>query len=339
MQTPNQRPGIYSNYSVTSRYAAARSAMNAALVLKLPGFTAGLHTFESLADELEALGSYRAARNACRILFDSGVSRVYLAAAQDDYLAAIGLIAELPDVGAVICDADDEDDLLDLIDSVAASGDSMRERLLFVGAETVGKAAAAAAAVNHERGIVCAPAAYIPGDDGVPDSLYTACAFAGAVLAQGNPGHNFSAHALPPLSRVERLSEPDVQMLIRGGVSVFENIAGGVECVRAVTTRTQPDLSLRPLNSVLIIDDVMRSLRLGLGSLLRGMRTGLITHESISAQAAIILAVKRDEGILRGFEPPVVRGSAEDPSVCVVQLSFSVAHIVEQIHVNAHIRV
>jgi hypothetical protein len=138
---------------------------------------------------------------------------------------------------------------------------------------------------------------------------------------------------------VERLPEFDVQRLIARGVSVFENIAGSVECVRAVTTRTQPDLSLRPLNSILIIDDVMRSLRAGLGSLLRGMRVGLITHDSISAQAAIILAAKRDEGILQSFEPPVVRTSAEDPSVCVVQLSFGVAHIVEQIHVNAHIRV
>jgi hypothetical protein len=312
--------------------------MSAALALKLPGFAQGLHTFESLSAGIEALASYSTARNALRILFGSGVSRVHLAAADTDYLAAIGHIAELSDVGAVISDAQHEDDLLDLIDSVSDSGESMRERLLFIGADTPDTAVAAATALNHERGIVCAPAAYLPGESS-PSALYTACAFAGAILAQQNPGHNFSAHALQPLSRVERLLEADVQRLIANGVSVFENIAGNVECVRAVTTRTTPDMSMRPLNSILIIDDVMRSLRAGLQGLLRGMRVGLITHESISAQATIILAAKRDEGILKNFEAPVVRTSAEDPSVCVVQLSFGVAHIVEQIHVSAHIRV
>ncbi|MCL2068343.1 MAG: hypothetical protein FWH00_00430 [Oscillospiraceae bacterium] len=342
MQISNQRPGIYSSYSVTSHYAAARSVMSAALVIKLPGFAQGLHTFDSPAEAAEALGSYRTAQNALRILFDSGVSRVYLAAVNSDsdldYLAAIGHIAELPGVGAVICDAQDEDDLLDLVDSVEASSQAMRERLLFVGIDTAAHAAAAASALNHERGIVCTPAAYIPGDD-VPSALYTACAFAGSILAQPNPGHNFSAYALGPLSRVERLPEADVQSLIAKGVCVFEQIAGNVECIRAVTTRTEPDLSMRPLNSILIIDDVMRSLRTGLHSFLRGARTGLYTHESISAQAAIILSQKRDEGILTSFEPPSARTSSEDPSVCIVQITFGVAHIVEQIHLSAHIRV
>ena len=338
MQTTNRRPGIFTGYSITSHYAAPRAAMSAALVVKLPVFNDELITFDSPTEALETLVSHRALLNACRILFNSGVARVHLATAEDNYRAALGRVAELDGVGAVISDAHDEDDLYDLLDNVITSSSAMRERLMFIGNPTAQEAAAYAGILNHERAIVCTPAAFVPEDEN-PSALYTACAFAGAILAQPDPGHNFSAHALEPLSGIERLPEADIQSLISGGVCVFERVAGSVECVRAVTTRTEPDLSMRPLNSILIIDDVMRSLRAGLSGLLRALRVGAHSHESIASQVAVILAARRDEGIITAFDPPVVRASTEDPSVCIVQLSFGVAHIVDQIHVSAHIRV
>ena len=338
MQTTNRRPGIYSGYSVSSAHAAPRSAQGAALVVKLSEFTDELLTFGSFSEAIEILAAHKTILNTCRILFDSGVSRVYLAAAGADYEAALARVAEIDDIGAVISDASDESDLQSLLGSVNASSEAKRERLLFIGSAGTAAATAAADTLNHERAIVCTPAAFVSGDS-QPNVLYTACAFAGAILAQPSPGFNFSAFPLSPLPDVERLPESDIQTLIERGISVFERVAGSVSCVRAVTTRTLPDLSLRPLNSILIIDDVMRSLRVGLSSLLRSLRVGAASHESIASQAAVILSAKRDEAIITSFSPPVVRAAPDDPSVCIVQLSFGVAFVVEQIFISAFIRV
>ena len=338
----NQRPGVYSGYSINSRYAAPRSRQAAALVLYFPA-EHQLYKFENeneAALELD-LPTQNNALCACRILFASGVSRVYLLPIQTTVNDTLQQISQLKDIGCIISENRPMNDLQALISSVKQSSEQRLERLLFVGTDTANEATTAAESINHERGIVCTPACTAPGDD-TSRGLYSACAVAGAVLGENDPAHNFSGDILLVLSDVNELTESEIQQLIANGVCVLEKVSGQIECVRAVTTRTKlgdnAELSMRPLNTILIIDDVMRTLRTGLSALLKGMRAGAASQSAIASQATVLLAAKCDEGILASFSPPVVTPDNTDPSVCIVDVSFNVAHVVEQIHLSAQVR-
>ena len=51
----------------------------------------------------------------------------------------------------------------------------------------------------------------------------------------------------------------------------------------------------------------------------------------------VLLREKEEAGLLSGWSAPVVYTKAEDPSVCVVELSFGVARVVSRITVTASI--
>ena len=343
MFSNNQRPGVYSGYSISSGYASPRTERAAALILNFPADKA-LYRFEN--ENAAALELNQAAQKsalcACRILFSSGVAGVYLLPMQTSISDTLPLIAQRKDIGCIIAENGTAGDLQALIGSVKQSSEVQLERLLFIGADTATEALNSAEAINHERGVVCAPACFAIGDD-TARGLYAACAMAGAVIGESDPAHNFSTNALPALTDANPLDESEIQQLIASGVCVLEKVSGNVECVRAVTTRTtiggEAELSMRPLNTILIIDDVMRSLRSGLAALLSGMRVGAASQSAIASQTTVLLAGKRDEGIIESFVPPHVRPDSADPSVCIVEISFNVAHVVEQIHLSAQIRI
>ena len=48
---------------------------------------------------------------------------------------------------------------------------------------------------------------------------------------------------------------------------------------------------------------------------------------------------RMDAGVIESFEAPKAYGANDDPAVCVVELGFHIAHVVNQIHVTAHIQV
>ena len=52
---------------------------------------------------------------------------------------------------------------------------------------------------------------------------------------------------------------------------------------------------------------------------------------------ALLLVLCLLAGLLSGWSAPVVYTKAEDPSVCVVELSFGVARVVSRITVTASI--
>jgi phage tail sheath gpL-like len=234
-------------------------------------------------------------------------------------------------IGAVITDATDEASILELKAHVLACSAERKERVGFCGLANPEEAAALAETLNCERTVLC-----------VPGVTYAA-ALAGRLLSARDPAINLNGSAVPRLAVPDVLPEAAIQTLLAAGVTVFEGVGGVTECIRALTTRTSSngaaDRSLSGINTVLIIDDVIATTRATLKARLGGGRLNGSPVESIRSQVAVLLAEKKAEGLLESFEAPRCYPAPEDPAVCVVEMSFRVAHVVSQIAVTAHIEV
>ena len=342
--TDNQRPGVYSGYTVEGLYAAPRARRYAAVVLPGAAQAAGtVHRCSPRTPWAEALGQDSAndAIIACvRLLLNGGVPQVLVSAVDGDLTAALALLENEDNIAAVICTADSDADKTALLAYVEREQARLQEKIAFIGGNgTPTEAAASAKKLNHPRCCLCYPGAV--GADGTEAaSAFSAAALAAAVLAADDPVYNWNSAQLPGLSHCERLAEEDIQALLAAGVTVLEEKAQAVRCIRAVTTKTGtagvPDNTLRALNTVLIIDDVMRSLRETLQARMAGRR---LSPDSIRTQAAVVLAEKQEDGILESFAVPEVYTAPEDPTVCVVEIAFRVAQVLSQIHIVAHINI
>lgn len=349
MTTDNQRPGVYSRYDISSVYAAPRSAGCAAVVAKartsLPeeggkrGPVVEITRLAELAAGFLVDSDAHSLYGCVQILLRSGVGKVFAVPVEgDDYASALARIEQEENIAAVVCDCADGEALEALRASVERSAQSLRERVGYCGLADAGEAAAAAQRLNSERVVLCCPAVCLEGPD-MPKAVYGAAALAGMVLSKNDCAYSFNGETLAAVHSPARLAEEDIQALIRAGVTVLEPRGGGAECIRAVTTRTfaggETDYSLRGLNAILCIDNVMQALR----ATLRGTRVSGRTAQSIQSQAAVVLSERRDAGVIESFETPRCAADPADPAVCVVELAFRIAHVISQIHVTAHIQV
>lgn len=340
--TTNQRPGVYSAYTIDSGYATPRARKAVALAVRAHASLAGsalpFTGYEAALLRLGVLEGCEKALRAIKILFESGIATVLLSVADGSLADALALLEGEDDVGAVVCDTESEADLAALAKHLKACAADRRERVAFVGAgrEAAGPLAKAA---NNERIILCCPAAS-PAESVAAAPVYAAAAMAGVVTAQNDPVHNWNGEALESLVSCDKLPETDIQALLAGGVTVLEERGGQVACVRAVTTRTAAggvaDNSLRSLNAILIIDDMMETVRDSLAARLRGTRVSL---DTVRTQVAVELAAKRDEGVIEAFSVPSVRVDPSDPAVCLVEIAFTAAHVLSQIHITAHVAI
>jgi len=327
----NLRPGVYSRYQITG--SCVPSALrDCALVL--PGDEAQLTVVTSPA-QITHMEDF--ARECLRLLLEGGVGKVYLAVGATAR-EALALLGE-GDIGAIVCHCNTPEDYQALKDYVVTASEQMRECIGFCAAPPA-EAKEIAARLCCERVVLCTPfVAANPEAEASP--LYGACSLAARVLTAGSPVVNLSGEEFPLLTEAAPLPEPLVQELLAAGVCVFERVGGRVELIRAMTTCTAKngaaDDGLRSLNTVLIVDDVIRHIRSCLKARLKG--AGITSMGSVRDQVAVELAAKRDAGIITDFAPPVVRPSKGDPTVCQVDLAFSVAHLVSTIHITAQIRV
>lgn len=342
----NQRPGVYSRYDISSAYTAPQSGGYAAVVAKATGGEVGtLYTFTTLAQLGEVFSPDQdgaALRGCAEILLRSGVSQMYAVAVAEDYPAAFDLVSGLENVTALVCDCEKPEQLAAMKASVDKSAGALRERVGYCGLAGTQGATEAATALNSERMVLCCPAVAVSGGT-QRHAAYGAAALAGRVLAQNDCTYNFSGEPLDRVEAPERLPEEDVQSLLACGVTVLEQSGGQVECVRALTTRTrsggETDYALRGLNTILYIDSVMQGIRASLRASLRGVQLTTRSLHSIQSQVVVELAEKADRGVIESFDTPKVYSDKSDPTVCVVELAFHVAHVISQIHVTAHIQV
>lgn len=330
----NLRPGVTSRVEVTDCPAPGTLNRDAALVVQSSG-PAAMEIFSTFANAAEHCSG--AVLECLRLLFAGGAGRVHLARGQDA-AAALALLED-PAIGAVVCQCQTAADYAALRTHLNQSGANMAERLGFAGASGVADALGAAKALCCERAVLCCPAA-ATGEQETPHPLYAPCALAARLLSSP-PNHSYSGEEFPQLQGVGTLPEAEVQQLLAAGVCVFEELGGGVELVRGLTTATTQNGAgsnrLRGLNTTLISDHVVRHIRQTLKTRLKGASTASLG--SIRDQVAVELAALRQEGVIAEFDPPRVRPDSGDPTACLVEIAFAVAHLIDRIYLTAHIRV
>ncbi len=345
------RPGVFSQYTVSSLYGAGRSSQYAALLAPCSpcGFESPqwVQSYAQGAALLTA-DTTGAALPALQLLFGGGVSRVCLVplpsgATAGDYEAALAQIEELPNLYAVVCAADEQASLEAVKASVQAASQNQRERIAFCGMADPLAAQNAAQALDSERMVlVCPGGAAANHASGHP--LLTAAALAAAVLTLQDPAASLSGLALTGLGTLDaQLTGPQIEALLAAGVTPLEQVGDAIQCVRALTTRTTTggaaDRSFAPVNTTLIIDHVMAAVRAALLLLLRGAKSTAQSYNAVASQVIVLLTEKQEQGIITGFEGPAVFSHPDDPSICVVELSFGVAYAVNQIHIKTHVLV
>lgn len=137
--------------------------------------------------------------------------------------------------------------------------------------------------------------------------------------------------------------DTQVDTLVTGGVTPLECVSGEVSIVRGITTRTTiggaADKTWRELTTVRIVDDVIPALRASLRARFVRSKNTAQVRAAIRSQVMVELENKRAQEIIDSFGEVSVKASEDDPTVCLVEFSFAVAHGLNRIYLSAHITV
>ena len=339
MSVISQRPGVYSRYTVS--LAAGRAVPKGAALVAAKGSAEEKSRLDSFSS-LSALKGWEGFREdspchqAGALLLEQGVGKVYLFTVEEDYAPSVAAAEKLWDIGAVVTDCTQKEVLRQFAQEARELSGSQLGRAVFSGAETVEDSLRLAEETASSRCCLCYPPMERKGEK---KSLYTAAAFAARVLTLESPAYTLNWMELEGVTCPDSPTEEEVNQLILGGVTPFENWQGKVQCIRAVTTGVHREQGMKSLNTLLIVDHVMAYLRENLTALLKSGRGKPLGGEAIASQAAVLLSNKQDEGLLTAFEPPTVSASPEDPTLCILRVGFQAATVVDIIRIDAAVRI
>lgn len=349
--TVHQRPGVYSSYDASSvvsgsggggmvGLAVVNTKAEAGKVYTLTGYEGAVALFGTDGGE--------GAAELVRLALKNGASAVVAAVAADEtgYEDAFAALGGVEDISVVLCGSTDPAVQQSLRDSVAEASSARRERIAVVAGgqgEDVSALVARAAALNSERVVLVAPGAVDEAGE-AGSALACAAALAGAIAGERDPAVPMGGAELAGLNGLAaRYDDGQLDLLILGGVTPLETVGGQVSVVRAVTTRTttggEQDATWRDLTTVRVVDDVIPALRRSLRAKFRRAKNTPRGRSAIRAQVVLELENKLAREIITGYENVAVTADSEDPSRCLVDFSFTVAHGLNQIWLMAHITV
>ena len=349
--TTHERPGVYSSYGASSLIRGSGGRKTVGLVAVNTKATAKtVYTITSYEEAVTTFGSAGGQDMAelIRVILLNGAAAVAAVpiSASTDYEAGFAVLEGQENVSVVVCDSTTQTDQQDLRDSVAAASAARRERIAVVGgaaSETGTNLISRAAALNSERVVLVAPGG--TDEDGTALSgLTAAAAVAGAIAAQSDPALPLSGAELTGLHGLsQQYNDNDIDLLVRGGVTPLESAAGTVSPVRGITTRTTTggaaDTTWRELTTILIVDDVIPAVRQALRSKFARAKNTAQSRSAIRSQVIVELEKKVTEEIIDSYGEVTVTASEDDPTVCLVEFSFAVAHGLNQIYLTVHITV
>jgi phage tail sheath gpL-like len=285
-----------------------------------------------------------------KLLFSNGAAtvaavRVADAGSVGDYQAAFEVLGR-QDVQIVVCDSSDISVQQALRSAVEQASGQRKERIAVVGGteESVEQLVEHAAALNNERMVLVGPDAL--DEDGAPmPAVFAAAAVAGATAAGGDPAVPINGAALHGLGGLSAAysSDNDIDTLVRGGVLPLESISGVISPVRGITTRTTTggvaDTTWRELTTILIVDDLIPAIRASLRRRFTRAKNTARSRGAIRSQVIVELEKKVAAEIIDSYGEVRVTAMEEDPTVCLVEFSFAVAHGLNQIYLTDHITV
>lgn len=344
----HEHPGVYSSYDASSVIGGKKTAriLGAAAVsttgtanevVTLTSYAEGVSAFGEDAEGTVGMAALLAAlyRNGAAVVKAVKVS----AATPTGYEAAFAAL-EQEAVDVIVCDSTSVDVQLKLRASVEKASGAQKERIGVVSGgvgETAAKLVERAGKLNSERMVLTAP-----GD------VRMAAAAAAVIAGESDPSVPVNGAVLAGFSGLSAsYDDTQVDTLVTGGVTPLECVSGEVSIVRGITTRTTTggaaDKTWRELTTVRIVDDVIPALRASLRASLRARfvrsKNTAQVRAAIRSQVMVELENKRAQEIIDSFGEVSVKASEDDPTVCLVEFSFAVAHGLNRIYLSAHITV
>ena len=337
----HERPGVYSSYDASAVVSGGGGGGTVGLAAASGKGTAGtLYELSRYEDAVSQFGAEDGLTRLARILFLNGAAQVKAVptAGESGYEAAFARLQE-EELSLVVCDSADLTIQQKLRDSVEAASAARRERIAVVQGspgETVSQLVKRAEAVNSERVVLLAP--------GGAGGGLAAAAAAGAIAGENDPAVPLGGAVLRGLEELtQNYGDSEIDLLVRGGVTPLEQTGGQVSVVRGVTTRTRSgeaaDATWRELTTIRIVDDVIPAVRNALRSKFRRAKNTEQSSGAIRSQVVLELENKLAREIITGYDGVRVAADTENPTVCLVDFSFTVAYGLNQIWISAHITV
>jgi hypothetical protein len=351
----SERPGVYTSYSVSGVLSSGRTNRGTVGVVAIAstGTKGEIYDITSYTEAVSVFGEDCNLTKLLRILILNGVITVKAipvalsAEGTPDtaaYTEAFATMAGIDEIKILICDSSAADVHAAMRDSILSADERYAYRIGVVeGNGSVSELITAAQAVNCERMILTAPGALdMAGDAAVCGS--TAAAVAGAILSESDPAIPLNGVTLYGLGGLNAAyNDGEITLLVRGGVMPLENSGGTISIIRGITTKTTtdgaPDDTWRELNTILIVDDVIPTVRDALKRMFTRAKNTVQTRGAIRTQVIVELEKKLAAEIIDGYDNVAVVQNASDPTVCDVSFAFTVTHGLNQIQLVAHITV
>ncbi len=347
----HERPGVYSSYDASSvirggravrvvGVAAKSAAGTANKPVRLTSYEAGVKAFGEDAAEAPGMSTL------LRLLFRNGATTVIAAAVDgSDYAAAFAALEAEEAVRIVICDSGEAAVHTALKASVERASAARHERIAVVGMSGAGPDGLTerAAALNSERMVLVGPDC-LDSQGKALSGVFAAAAVAGIVAAGSDSAVPINGARLEGLGGVRtQYDDNQIDLLVRGGVTPLEAVGGAVSPVRGITTRSTtagvPDITWRELTTILIVDDVIPTIRQSLRSRFSRTKNTVQTRGAVRAQVIVELESKLRAQLIDSYGDVTVAADENDPTICLVEFSFAVAHGLNQIYLTAHITI
>ena len=348
-ESRHERPGVYSSYDASAVVTAGRGskiigvAAKAASgtvgeVVTLTGYTAGVAAFGEDVDP--------GMSTILRLLFLNGastVAAVRVADEEPDYAGAFGVLGKV-EAQILVCDSGELSVQQALRTAVETASEQRRERIAVVGGSGLkaSELVERAAELNSERMVLVGPD-LVRGEGTLP-GVFASAALAGAIASGTDPAIPLNGAELSGLEGLtEDYTDNDIDLLVRGGVTPLESVGGVVSPVRGITTRTTTggaaDSTWRELTTILIVDDIIPSFRTALRSRFSRAKNTARGRSAIRSQVIVELEKKVAAEIIDSYGEVTVNALEEDPTVCLVEFGFAVAHGLNQIYLTVHMTV
>lgn len=347
----HERPGVYSSYDASAAVRGGRAVRTVGVaaksasgtpnrIVRLTSYEMGLSAFGEDAAGTPGMSTI------LRLLFLGGASTVAAVRVEnDDYAAAFAALQAAEDVQIVVCDSGELTVQQALRSSLESASAARRERIAVVGMSGASAAelVARAKALNSERMALVGPDGLDSAGNAIP-GIFAAAAVAAAVAVTRDPAIPLNGTRLPGLGGVgTAYGDNEIDLLVRGGVTPLEAVGGIVSPVRGITTRTTTggadDTTWRELTTILIVDDVIPTIRQSLRSRFSQTKNTAQTRGAIRSQTIVELENKLRAEIIDSYSDVTVSVYEDDPTVCLVEFSFAVAHGLNQIYLTAHITI
>ena len=338
----HERPGVYSAYDASAVVTAGRGSKTVGVAAKAMRGTVGkVVTLTGYAAGVAAFGEDTVAgmSTILRLLFANGAATVVAVRVADagtavDYQTAFNTLAR-QDVQIVVCDSSDAVIHRGLRTSVETASGQRKERIAVVGGsgDTTAQLVERAANLNSERMVLVGPDALDAGGNVLP-GVFAAAAVAGVLAMGGDPAVPLNGAELAGLGGLnEEYGDNEIDLLVRGGVTPLESVAGVISPVRGITTRTTTggvaDTTWRELTTI----------RASLRSRFTRAKNTARSRGAIRSQVIVDLEKKVAAEIIDSYGEVSVTAMEADPTVCLVEFSFAVAHGLNQIYLTVHITV